>query len=291
MQLTSEKRLIFVSGKGGVGKSLIAAGLAFEEAKRGRRVLLAEVGNTSYYKDFWNLQHVDHEPSRSPLGFALALWSGESALREYVLHYLKMESLYRLFFENRVTRSLVNVAPGLSEVSIMGKITSGLRKVGPPMNYDLIVVDCFATGHALALFLAAKGMQEAVRFGPMGQQCREMLKILQNPELCSYVLVTLLEELPVVETLEFRDSLKRELGVEAELIGNKVLPLPVSEGDLQKIEGLQDFGDYLLGVHRRQRKFAQELKNLTPHYREVPLIFSNDPDQLVKKTGEALRTV
>ena len=61
MQLTSEKRLIFVSGKGGVGKSLIAAGLAFEEAKRGRRVLLAEVGNTSYYKDFWNLQHVDHD--------------------------------------------------------------------------------------------------------------------------------------------------------------------------------------------------------------------------------------
>lgn len=81
----ASKQIIFVSGKGGVGKSLIAAGIARELAQSGRRVLLAEIGETSYYQDFWSLPSVGHDPVAHPLGFDLALWSGESCLREYVL--------------------------------------------------------------------------------------------------------------------------------------------------------------------------------------------------------------
>lgn len=290
------KRILFVSGKGGVGKSLIAAAIAHQQVLAGRKVLLAELGETSYYKDYWNLPHVGHEPVRHKDGFDLALWSGESCLREYVLHFLRMERLYKLFFENKVMRALVNVAPGLNEISILGKITSGLRRVGPPLEYDVIVVDAYATGHAMALFEAPRGMMEAVKFGPMGSQSREMNEILRHPDLCSYVLVTIPEEMPVVETLEFREALKRELGVESEIVCNRVLPIPTSVYDLEKIvqenrAGVSEFARYLLAVQDRQKNYLIKLRREAHQVFEVPVIFSTNPDELMQKAGEALRQI
>lgn len=291
----SGKKILFVTGKGGVGKSLIAAGIAREQAQAGRKVLLVEVGENSYYKDFWRLPEVGHEPKQVPgQGFDLALWSGESCLREYVLYYLKLEQVYKLFFENKVMRSLINVAPGLSEIAILGKITSGIRKVGPPLNYDLIVVDTFATGHALALFRAPKGMMEAIRLGPMGHHSRDILAVLQNSALTSYVLVSLLEELPVVETVEFQDSLKRELGVEAEIIANKVLETPVTNNALKNVEaelgqkGMSEFVSYLRGLTDRQAKLLSQLKTASTRVLSVPLFFSDQPNVLVDRAAEAV---
>lgn len=288
----ADKRIVFVSGKGGVGKSLIAAAIALEQSQAGRRVLLAEIGETSYYQDFWNLPKVGHEPVRLKQGFDLALWSGESCLREYVLYYLRMERLYRLFFENKVMRALISVAPGLTEVAILGKITSGLRKVGPALDYDLIVVDCYATGHTLALFHAPQGFQEVIQFGPMGHHSQEMRAVLRNPRLCGYEVVTLLEEMPIVETTEFIQKLKDEIGVEAGVIANKILPLPVSERELHKLEaggpkGLGEFSRYLLKVAERQDRFMGELGRKYASVLRVPLIFSTDPDELVRAAGDA----
>jgi anion-transporting ArsA/GET3 family ATPase len=292
------QRIIFVSGKGGVGKSLVAAAIAREQAEAGRRVLLAEIGDTSYYKDFWNLPAIGHQPVKHPYGFDIALWSGESCLREYVLYYLRMERLYALFFENKVMRALINVAPGLSEIAILGKITSGIRRVGPPLDYDLIVVDSYATGHAMALLQSPRGMMEAIQFGPMGSHSREMEAVIENPALSGYVVVSLLEEMPVVETLEFCRQLQDALGVRPDLIGNKALDLPVSREDLQKLEkadpvGLGEFARYLHAVEERQSIFFEKLKEQIGHsvanVHRVPLIYSAEPETLVRATAEALR--
>jgi anion-transporting ArsA/GET3 family ATPase len=288
------KRILFVSGKGGVGKSLVAAAIAQEEARSGRRVLLAEVGDTSYYKDFWNLASVGHNPTKTAFGFDLALWDGESCLREYVLYYLRMERLYKLFFENKVMRALVGVAPGLNEIAILGKITSGVRKIGPPMDYDLVVVDCYSTGHALALLETPRGMQEAIKFGPMGSNSREINNVLKDERVCGYIAVTLLEELPVVETLEFRDQLRKDLGVDVEIIANKVLEAPVGDEDLSRLteqdpKGLGEFARYLHVILDRQKSFSEMLKKSVNHLTQVPLIFSAEAKKLVDGAGEALR--
>lgn len=294
MPQNQAQRLLFVSGKGGVGKSLIAAALASENARLGKRVLLVEIGDTSYYKDFWRLDAVGHEPIRLPYGFDLALWSSESCLREYVLYYLKLERLYQLFFENKVMSALIGVAPGLNEVAILGKITSGIRKVGPALEYDLLVIDCYATGHALALLQAPKGMMEAIKFGPMGHHSREMEKVLENPDLTSYKVVTLLEEMPVIETLEFRDALKRSLGAECEVIANKVLTPPVGDDELAKIGAIDsgslgEFARYLASIVKRQDECSFTLRDTGARVHHVPLVFSNDPPELVSRVGEALR--
>jgi len=294
----NDKRILFVSGKGGVGKSLIAAGLAKELADSGKKVLLAEIGETSYYRDFWGLrEEIGHHPQRHPTEkFDLALWSGETSLREYVLFYLKMERLYNLFFENKVMRALVNVAPGLSEIAILGKITSGIRKVGPPMNYDVIVVDSYATGHALALLEAPKGMMEAIKFGPMGHHSREMDNVIKDESLIGYVVVTLLEELPVTESIEFRDRLNTEFGVNPVIVANKVMHAPVSVNELNDVThssnaGLAEFANHVKAVNERQEEYGKLLAQSGAQIVEVPLIFSADADTLVKKTGEALRAL
>jgi anion-transporting ArsA/GET3 family ATPase len=312
------KRIVFVSGKGGVGKSMIAAAIADQQARLGRRVLLAEIGDKSYYQDFWKLPNVTHDPIPLKYGFDLALWSGESCLREYVLFYLKMERLYRLFFENKVMRALVNVAPGLNEIAILGKITSGIRRVGPPMNYDLIVVDSYATGHALALFHSPKGLMEAIQFGPMGHHSRDMLKVIEDDKICAYEVVTLLEELPVVETIEFRAQLKREIGVTSGIIINKFLQIPVGDAELRALiehgtsqgstplavataappgasgpNALADFSRFLLTLSERQKQYLKTLVESAAlpleELMKVPLVFSASPDELVEKVAEALR--
>lgn len=291
---STNQKIIFVSGKGGVGKSLIAAGLARREASSNRRVLLVEIGDNSYYKDFFEMPRLGHDPIATPYGFDLAIWSGESCLREYVLYYLKLQSLYHLFFENKVMRALTNVAPGLSEIAILGKITSGIRRVGPPLDYDLIVVDSYATGHALALLEAPKGMTEAIGFGPMGHQSREIHSVLVDSAACSYLIVTLLEELPVMETFEFRDRLKFSFGIESAVIGNKVLVPPVSVDELKRLsesdpQGLGPFADYLKTIEFRQQDYRPKLESGFRKYTQVPMFFSTDPRQLVEETAEALR--
>ena len=148
-------RIQFVTGKGGVGKSCQAAALALAHHRLGHRTILAELGDHSFYRDYFQMPTVDDSPRVTPFGFSVALWSGQSCLREYALHLLKVERLYKLFFENPISHALIQAAPALAELSILGKVTSGPpRNVGPKMPFDVVVVDGFASGHFAALLKA-----------------------------------------------------------------------------------------------------------------------------------------
>lgn len=213
--------IVFVTGKGGVGKSTVAASLALKKAQAGARVLLAEIGDQSFYQDAFGLKNVAYQPVPLAENLSLALWSGQECLREYILYLIKVETLYRLFFENKVMRAFINIAPGLTELAILGKATSAVRKHGPPMPFDSIIVDAYSTGHFLALLKVPAGMAEAVKFGPMGDQSRSIDRILHDSKVCKFLIVTVPEELPVKEAEELYEALKSQFGIEAEILVNK----------------------------------------------------------------------
>jgi anion-transporting ArsA/GET3 family ATPase len=290
---SSQQKIVFVTGKGGVGKSLIAAAIASERAKLGRKTLLVELGDTSYYQDLFSLPELTHHPMATKYGFDLALWGGESSLREYVLHYLRMEKLYNLFFDNRVMRALVNVAPGLPEIAMLGKITSGIRNVGPQLNYDDIIVDSFASGHALALLKTPRGMKEAIPLGPMGHHSAEIDLVLRDPGITSVVVVSLLEELPVVESLELVADLKREFGMQPTIVANRVMNSPVTADEIKaqaenSDSPLNDFAKFVLGTQKRQTELLERLKQGAAKVIQVPQVFDTKVAELMTDVGSSI---
>lgn len=286
------QQIIFVTGKGGVGKSAVAAALAFKKADAGFKTLLVELGDQSFYQEFFDLPDVNYQPKLLRKNLDVALWSGTESLKEYARYLLKIESLYRLFFENKVSRTLINVAPALPELAILGKITSGPRKHGPPVPYDFIVVDAYATGHFLSLLRAPRGMARAVQFGPMGEQSRSIDKTVADPEICKFYLVTLPEELPMKETEELDRTLKSEFNIESQWILNRVLETSLKSDQLETAKNSQNtkmnFEAYLHSVLHRQEDFISSLQNKKRSWQILPFLVENDSFALIQKLSQRL---
>lgn len=288
-----KQEIHFVTGKGGVGKSVIAAGLALRKSREGKRVLLVELGDQSFFKDFFNEPEVEFNPRTLKKNLDVALWSGETSLREYAKYLIKVEALTKLFFENAVMRAFINVAPALSELAIMGKITSGPRNYGPPVPYDCLVIDAYATGHFMALMNASRGMAQAIQFGPMGEQSRSIDAVLKNEEICHYHIVTLPEELPIKEAEELKAQLAAEFSLNPRVILNKFLEMDIplttlKEAQKDPTSDLGKFALYLEQHQERQRGLTQETKNAFDDLIQVPLFFETDPWKLVELISERM---
>jgi anion-transporting ArsA/GET3 family ATPase len=283
--MTSE--ILFVTGKGGVGKSTVAAALALKKAQLGLRTLLVEIGDQSFYKDYLNLPHVGFEPVQVQENFSVALWTGQNCLREYIIHLIKVEALYKLFFENAVMKAFVNVAPALPELAIMGKATSGPRHHGPVLPYDCIVMDCYATGHFMALMGAAEGMAQAVKIGPMGEQSRSIDATLRDPSICQYYVVCLPEELPVRETEELYEELQKHYGIKAKIILNKYLEgeILASEYASAQNSNSEEFRQFTKDDQNNRQThhtLRTRLSKLDPHIKFLPTIWEHDVNKLLE---------
>lgn len=293
LKVPMKQEIHFVTGKGGVGKSVVAAALALKKSREGKKVLLVELGDQSFFQDFFELSPVGFQAKNIQPQLSVALWTGEACLQEYARHLIKVESLAKLFFENAVMKAFVSVAPGLSELAILGKVTSGPRKHGPPLPFDCLVVDAFATGHFLALLGAPRGMAQAIQFGPMGEQSRSIDACIKDASLCQFHIVTLPEELPVKEALELRETLQLEFGISSEVIVNKVLQTDIPEEALVQAQmeksDLGRFASYLAYQMRHQKEMLTKVESATDKVQVLPLQFESDAWPLVEQIAEALK--
>jgi anion-transporting ArsA/GET3 family ATPase len=282
-----KQKIQFITGKGGVGKSTVALAIASNLAKQGKKVLLAELGQHSFFQDHLKTT-VKYKPKCFEANLDICLWSGKECLKEYALHLLKIEALYNLFFENKISKSFIDIAPSLPELAILGKITSGIREIGPPLPYDVIIVDAYATGHMISMLRAPRGMMEAIRVGPMGEQSKNMLDILKNPEHCSYQIVCLPEELPITESLELRHTIVEEVNIKPQFIYNKEL----SEEEVNGLTAASAVEDQFLQnlKHRiyKEKLLKERLKTVEPKIRNIPFIYETDPILLLNQMKGAL---
>jgi anion-transporting ArsA/GET3 family ATPase len=211
------RRLVVLTGKGGVGKSIVGAAIALAAQQRGKRVLLVEVEAPVEASSL-----LGGRPSRGrevevlPGLFALNL-QPRDAMDEYVRHVVKLDLLARRILESPVYHRFFAAAPGLKELMTLGKVMvmeeARARLSGKPV-WDLVVLDAPATGHGLAFLKVPLVASSAVPVGPIGHNARRLLSLLRDRRRTALVVVAIPEEMAVVEALQFRDMAREELGVE-----------------------------------------------------------------------------
>lgn len=229
LESLDQKRLIFVTGKGGVGKSTCTAALALALAKRGRRVLVVETDAYSAMSVILGAPESEHTIIDVGHGLhAINLRSAQS-LVETLTRYLPSERVVKAITQNRVTHSFFDSAPSVSEFVLLDKIMSLLDDKD---NYwDHIVVDLPASGHAVTFLSVPKtlnGMMKGV--GPIAKRAQDVDAMIASTTRTAIVAICLPEEMPVNETIELSANLKKTLGRGLDLtLVNMVHDRPVDE--------------------------------------------------------------
>ncbi|OFJ53824.1 ArsA family ATPase [Mycolicibacterium grossiae] len=257
----TKARLHFVTGKGGTGKSTIAAALALALAAGGRKVLLVEVEGRQGIAQLFDVPPLPYEEVKIATAEgggqvnALAI-DTEAAFLEY------LDMFYNLGLAGRAMRRIgavefaTTIAPGLRDVLLTGKIreivTRGDKpdKTGKHPRYDAVVVDSPPTGRIARFLDVTKAVSDLAKGGPVHGQAESVVKVLHS-DLTAIHLVTLLEALPIQETVEAIDEL-RELDLPiGSVIVNRNIPAYLDADDLTKAaDGVVDADAVRVGLQK-----------------------------------------
>lgn len=223
-----DKRLIFVSGKGGVGKTTVAAGLAVALSRIHQRVAVIELGSDL----------ISERLGHSPAGYAGAEVvpgltafniTPRQAFEEYATRELHSHRVYKLLLDNRFVHYFLDATPGINALLCLGKILRMLTHE----PWDACVVDLPATGHGVGFLEVPRIVTTAIHLGPLRKLGEQLCAMLQDPAMTTVALVTHLEELPVNEALDLARRLTDPLQIAwGPVIANMVAP-PVIDPALE----------------------------------------------------------
>jgi len=235
------RRLLFFTGKGGVGKSTVTAATALLAAEQGQRVLVVEADDKGAIPGNFEQPSVGFEPREVYPGVCAMAMRTEDSLKEYLKLNLRVPVLGRLGPLARVLDFVATAAPGVKEILTVGKVCWEVREsIEGRADWDLVVVDAAATGHIIGQLDAPRAIQELVSVGMVREQTDWMVELLSHPSVTSLNVVATPEEMPVNETIELVGRARAELSVPlGSVIVNRVLPELFTHADESTFEALR----------------------------------------------------
>ena len=221
----ADKRLVLCVGKGGVGRSTVAAAIAGQLARSGKKVLLFEMNANDRFGNYFDKPPVGTDVVQLAPNLSAVNATPATALAEYGMMVLRWKSVYEMIFENRVTKAFLRAVPGMDDYAILGKawFHTTETKWGKPV-YDVVVFDMPASGHSYSMLRVPSVIVDTVPDGPLTRDARIVKELLADPARTSTVLVTLAEEMPVNEAIELEAKLTALGIVPQSVVCNQLYP-------------------------------------------------------------------
>jgi hypothetical protein len=251
------RKLLIVSGKGGVGRTTVAALLGSALAASGRKVLVATTGHDDRLAWMLGGERLDDTPTEVAPNLEIQRLVPATCVEEYGTLVTHSQRLSHMVFGNKGIRRLLRAIPGLDDFAILGKVWHEAVRGG---SYDTIVFDGPASGHLRLVLGVPQAILTTVSEGPLANEASAMRESLQDPSVSTPVLVGLPEPWPLTELGELSTALRREIGMGAGiLVVNKLWPVLPELGALARaapedvatmLRAVDDFG----GRGREQRQ-------------------------------------
>jgi len=300
-----DKRLVIVTGKGGVGKSTVALAMGLAAAAEGRRTIVCEVSSQEHTSQVFHRAEVGfHEVEMAENLWAISI-DPDEAMREYVLLQLRVRAMRDLLFRSRIFTYLAAATPGLRELVTIGKIWEVAqpdRRVKKGREYDLVIVDAPATGHGVAFLQTPHTFANVARVGPIKAQAQALEAFIVNQRKTGVAIVALPEEMPVNETGALERTLTEEVGVAVDRVYlNGLYPERFAKSEVALLETACSNGNggsvraacrAALSESRRAASQREQLARLAElvgaPVRTLPFLFKPDlgVDEIRQLSGE-----
>ena len=279
-----DKRLVFVTGKGGVGKTTVAAALGLAASRAGKRTIVCEVAQQERMSHVFRREGVGYSEKRLDTDLYAISIDPQRSIEEYLRTQIKPTALYTLLFDNRLFQYFAAATPGMRELVTIGKVwelAQFERRNPDAAPFDLVIVDAPSTGHGLGFLATPRTFRDAARVGPISRQAGKIDAFITDPGSTGVVAVALPEEMPVNETVEFDRLLADEMGMDVDaVVVNALLPERFDEQEAEQIEqaagangspGVEAALKAALFEHRRARTQRAELERLSEELGREPL--------------------
>ncbi|HET7573949.1 MAG TPA: ArsA family ATPase [Solirubrobacterales bacterium] len=239
-----DKRLVIVTGKGGVGKTTVAVALGLRAAAEGKRTIVCEVAAQENASRMFHHAEVGfHEVEMEENLWSISIDPDES-MREYVLLQLKVRAMRDMLFRSRIFNYLAAATPGLKELVTIGKIWELAqldRKVKEGRKYDLVIVDAPATGHGVGFLQTPRTFASIARVGPIHAQAQTLDRFITDHDHTGTAIVALPEEMPVNESATLERDLRDEVGVAVDRVYlNGLYPERFKKNECERLRELAE---------------------------------------------------
>jgi anion-transporting ArsA/GET3 family ATPase len=267
-----QRRLIFVTGKGGVGKSTVAIALGLVAARRGLRTIVAELASQERVRRTFLQSGETFEEVELADGLFTISIDPESAMEEYLR--VKTGPVGQALGSSRLFQAFAMATPGMRELLSIGKVwelAQFERRTRGAGVYDLVIVDSPAAGHGVGILRTPRMFAEIARVGPIAHQARTIAATIADHEFTAVAAVATAEEMPVSETLWLRDALAEdEIPLDAVIV-NALYPERFSDAERTRLQRARakaksPLANVALGAalseHARTRTQAEQLQRL-----------------------------